>query len=89
MSQWSAHMVIGNTLLQSGENLLSDLRVRYQSRKSALDECCPTQRAPDWWESARFQAFAWLEVGSGKMALSRPAHQRVTHTVRLAGRDNS
>jgi len=33
--------------------------------------------------------FAWLEVGSGKMALSRPAHPRVTHTVRpleIAGR---
>jgi len=28
-----------------------------------------------------FGQFAWLEVGSGKMALSRPAHQRVTHTV--------
>ena len=27
--------------------------------------------------------FAWLEVGSVKVALSRPAHQRVTHTVRL------
>ena len=29
-----------------------------------------------------FGQFAWLGVGSGKMALSRPAHQRVTHTVR-------
>jgi hypothetical protein len=27
-------------------------------------------------------SFAWLEAGSGKMAFSRPAHQRVTHTVR-------
>jgi len=26
--------------------------------------------------------FAWLEAGSGKEALSRPAHQRVTLTVR-------
>ncbi len=25
--------------------------------------------------------FAWLEVGPGKMALSPPAHQRVTQTV--------
>ncbi len=40
-----------------------------------------TQRAPDGWESPRFQAVFWLEVGSVKMALSRPAHQRVTHTV--------
>ena len=29
-----------------------------------------------------FRQFAWLGVGSGKMALSRPAHQRVTLTVR-------
>jgi len=29
-----------------------------------------------------FKQFAWLEVGSGKMALSRPAHQRVPrHTT--------
>jgi hypothetical protein len=28
-----------------------------------------------------FEQFAWLEVGSGKVALSRPTHQRVTHTV--------
>jgi hypothetical protein len=29
-----------------------------------------------------FKHFAWLEVGSGKMVLSRPAHQRVTPAVR-------
>jgi hypothetical protein len=29
-----------------------------------------------------FKQFAWLEVGSVKAALSRPAHPRVTHTVR-------
>jgi len=29
-----------------------------------------------------FKHFPWLEVGSGKMALPPPAHQRVTHTVR-------
>ena len=29
-----------------------------------------------------FRQFVWLEVGSGKMALSRPAHQRVTPAVR-------
>ena len=28
-----------------------------------------------------FKEFAWLEAGSGKMALSRPAHLRVTRTV--------
>jgi hypothetical protein len=30
-----------------------------------------------------FKPFAWLEVGSIKIALSRPAHQRVTLTVGL------
>jgi hypothetical protein len=29
-----------------------------------------------------FRQFAWLEVGSGKAALSRPAHPRVTQPVR-------
>jgi hypothetical protein len=28
-----------------------------------------------------FRRFSWLEVGSGKVALSRPAHQRVTQIV--------
>jgi hypothetical protein len=28
-----------------------------------------------------FKQFAWLQVGSGKMALSRPTHQRVTQAV--------
>jgi hypothetical protein len=28
-----------------------------------------------------FKPFAWLRVGSGKAALSRPTHPRVTHTV--------
>jgi len=28
-----------------------------------------------------FKRFAWLEAGSGKVALSRPTHQRVTRAV--------
>jgi len=28
-----------------------------------------------------FRHFVWLEAGSVKMALSHPAHQRVTQTV--------
>jgi hypothetical protein len=28
-----------------------------------------------------FRRFAWLEVGSAKVALPRPAHQRVTPAV--------
>ena len=30
--------------------------------------------------------FAWLEAGSGKIALPRPAHQRVTQAVSRLGR---
>jgi len=30
-----------------------------------------------------FRQFAWLRVGSGKVALSRPTHQRVTPAVSL------
>jgi hypothetical protein len=37
----------------------------------------PTQLAPDWWESRVFKRFAWLEAGSVKVGLSRPAHQRI------------
>jgi hypothetical protein len=51
------------------------------SHRSSQHKGCLTMRAPDWWESARFQAVSWLEVGSGKMAFSRPAHQRVTPAV--------
>ena len=29
-----------------------------------------------------FRQFPWLKAGSVKIALSRPAHQRVTQTVR-------
>ena len=38
-------------------------------------------RAPDWWESPRFQQFVWLAVGYVKAALSHPTHQRVTRPV--------
>jgi hypothetical protein len=47
-------------------------------------------RAPGlaWWESAHalraVRQFAWLGVGSGKMALSQPTHQQVTPAVRRA-----
>jgi quinol-cytochrome oxidoreductase complex cytochrome b subunit len=39
-----------------------------------------TKRAPDWWESARFQAVCVAWSGFRQDSLSRPAHQRVTHT---------
>ena len=37
---------------------------------------CRTQHALDGWELRVFEEFAWLRVGSGKMAFSRPTHQR-------------
>jgi len=43
----------------------------------------PNTRAPNGGTLRVFRQFVWLRVGSGKMALSRPAHQRVTHTVSL------
>jgi hypothetical protein len=46
-----------------------------------MTKSVPTQRAPDGWESPRFQAGFWLEAGSVKTALSRPAHPRVTQPV--------
>jgi hypothetical protein len=35
---------------------------------------CPTQRAPDWWESARFQAvcLAWSWFRQNGVVSSRP-----------------
>jgi len=68
-------MVLYKTGAQCGKALVN-IVPRFQ-------KCRLTMRAPDWWESARFQAGFWLEVGSGKAALSRPAHQRVTPTVSL------
>ena len=43
-----------------------------------------TQRAPDGWESPRFQTGCVAPAGLGKVALSRPAHPRVTLTVGLS-----
>ena len=51
--------------------------------------CDTARRAPNVATAPRdaggslrvFRPFARLGVGSGKMALYRPAHQRVTHTV--------
>ncbi len=36
-----------------------------------------------------FRQFAWLEVGSGKIAFSRPAHPQVTLPVSPPGIKNS
>ena len=44
-----------------------------------------TKRAPDWWVCAAKMGLHLAQADSGKAALSRPTHQRVTQTVgRLA-----
>jgi hypothetical protein len=44
--------------------------------------CMPLDKTYPTGGSRRvFRQFSWLEVGSVKVALSRPTHQRVTHTV--------
>ena len=44
--------------------------------------CMPLDKTYPTGGSLRvFRHFVWLEVGSGKMASSRPAHQRVTPAV--------
>jgi len=48
----------------------------------SVKACGLTQRAPDGWESPRFWAVFLAEAGSVKVALPRPAHPRVTQTVR-------
>jgi hypothetical protein len=41
--------------------------------------CLPLDKTYPTGGSLRvFRQFAWLEVGSGKVAFSRPTHQRVT-----------
>jgi hypothetical protein len=44
--------------------------------------CLPLDKTyPTWGTHRVFEQFVWLEVGSGKLASSRPAHQRVTPAV--------
>jgi len=42
---------------------------------------CPTQRAPDKWESARLTGIFLASGLYCSQALSRPAHLRVTQAV--------
>jgi hypothetical protein len=55
----------------------------YQSASLAQQQATQHSVHPTGGSRRVFRQFAWLEVGSGKMALSRPAHPRVTHTVGL------
>ena len=66
----------------------------FQMAGLAFGECTqhsvhpiPGSERRDWCGGSLrvFRQFAWLEVGSDKVTLSRPAHQRVTPAV---GRKN-
>jgi hypothetical protein len=61
-------LIIG-PLTAGKQNRITTSMIFVVSRKSRLPK-----RAPDVWESARFQAVCVLEVDSVKMALSAP-HQ--------------
>jgi len=64
--------------MPAGVMMMSLQKVIVAHTASLPNTACtrPFDRLRDrWWESARFQAFVWLGVGSVKMALSRPTHQ--------------
>jgi len=42
--------------------------IKYSVKGSMVSQTCPTQRAPDWWESARFQAVSLAQAASVKAA---------------------
>ena len=50
-------------------------------RKPCVHRICPTKRAPDWWESARFRSIFLASGFSCSQAESTPAHTQVTQTV--------
>ena len=59
-------------------------RGSFFGRPQANTACTrPPEEHRDYSGGSRrvFRQFAWLEVGSGKVALSRPTHQRVTRAV--------
>jgi len=52
-------------------------------QRSGQHKGCPTKRAPDVWESARFTSIFLASSFSCSQALSTPAHTQVTQTVSL------
>jgi hypothetical protein len=54
--------------------------IHFRSTLKAM-KCTQHSVHPTGGSRRVFKQFAWLEVGSGKAALSRPAHPRVTQTV--------
>jgi hypothetical protein len=60
----------------------NDLVGSFQAGRLASREIAQHSVHPTGGSLRVFKRFAWLGVGSGKIALSQPAHQRVTPTVR-------
>jgi hypothetical protein len=50
-------------------------------KRSTPKKCAQHSVHPTGGSLRVFEQFSWLGVGSGKLALSRPAHQRVTQAV--------
>jgi|SRR6266496_2588607 len=55
--------------------------VSLQLASLAFGECAQHSVHPTGGSLRVFKQFAWLETGSAKVELPRPAHQRVTQTV--------
>jgi len=53
-----------------------------RQRKSRLIQCAQHSVHPTGGSRRVFRQVVWLEVGSVKVASSRPTHQRVTPAVR-------
>ena len=61
--------------------------IRFEQRRLTQRAHDPRQRASGHGGGSLrvFKQFAWLEVGSGKLGLSRPTHQRVPITCSVKG----
>ena len=74
-----AILVVGTTLATSARKQLP-----FKGSLQAVET-----HQPNRGSRRVFELFSWLGVGSGKMAMSRPAHQRLSredHTGRDASR---
>jgi hypothetical protein len=58
------------------------MQVFYKSKSLAQQHAAQHSVHPTGGSRRVFKLFVWLEAGSVKMALSRPAHPRVTQSVR-------
>ena len=84
----SAHIQI-NIARQSSARCLAMMLKIYKSKWVWKSKACQHSVHPTGGSRRVFRQFSRLEVSSGKMALSCPAHQRVTQAVgRPSARDS-